>query len=147
MPCSSAASGREGKPGETGDFGKAVGSPVIRRPFGAESAGHRLEPHRKAALVPRRLVLVDHFLVGDAVDDAARVAQGFPRGGLVAGLDRPGDALDRAGQRRAQARVVPAPRFGLTGRLARALRIRHVRPWTKWRTCNRWGTQAPGFQP
>src|SRR6266545_2302176 len=106
----------------------AIGSPVIRRAFGAESAGHRLEPHREPALVPRSLVLVDHFLVGDAVDDAARIAQDFPRGGLVAGLDRPGDALDRAPQRRAQARVVPAPRFGLTGRLARALRIRHVRP-------------------
>src|SRR5437667_8731576 len=75
------ASGREGKPGETGDFGKAVGSPVIRCAFGAESAGHRLEPHRKAALVPRSLVLVDHLLVGDAVDDAARIAQDFPRGG------------------------------------------------------------------
>src|SRR5712692_9965864 len=99
-----------------------------RRPFGAESAGHRLEPQRKAALVPRSLVLVDHFLVGDAVDDAARIAQGFARGGLVAGLNCPGDALDRARQRRAQARVVPAPRFGLTGRLARALRIRHVGP-------------------
>src|SRR5207247_2683547 len=57
------ASGREGKPGETGDFGKAVESPVIRRAFGAESAGHRLEPHREPALAPRRRGLRDHLLV------------------------------------------------------------------------------------
>src|SRR5882672_3449716 len=56
---------------------------------------HRLQSQREPALVASRLVLVDDVLVGDAVDDAARLAERFTRSGLVAGLDGLADALDR----------------------------------------------------
>src|SRR2546427_7489319 len=105
---------------------------------------HRFESRGKAALVPRCLVLVDDVLVGDAIHDSRGLAENLPRGGLVAGGDRFGDAFDRAGQRRAQAGVVLAPLLGLARRLARALGIRHGEPRTKGRNCSRsrWAAQG-----
>src|SRR5258706_16484915 len=72
-------------------------------------SGHRLQAQREPALVSSRLVLVDDVFVGDAVDDAARCAQGLARCGLVAGLDGLGDALDRGAESRLPVLVVPAP--------------------------------------
>src|SRR5690242_18296103 len=107
---------------------RARGKPDCLRPFGRTQrlSRHRFQTQGELALVPGRLVLVNHVLVGDAVDDAARRAQGLARGGLVAGLDRPGDALDRAAQCRMQARIVPAPLLGLTGCFARAFGVCHI---------------------
>src|SRR5882762_521623 len=106
---------------------------------------HRFESRGEPALVPCRFVLVDDFLVGDSIHDPRGLAENLPRASLVAGGDRLGDALDGAGQRRAQARVVLAPLLALPGRLARALGIRHAEPRTKGRNCNRCGSAAQGF--
>src|SRR3989304_5675733 len=74
-------------------------------------SGERLDLRGEPALVARGLVLMDDFLVGDAVEDADGLAIDFLRLGLLARLDRRADTLDRAAQRGTQADVVETARL------------------------------------
>src|SRR3990172_4386380 len=94
----------------------------------ARRSGERLDLGRQAALVSRRLVLVDYLLVGDAIEGARRHAEEARGAGLVAGRDRLLRLLHGAAERGAERGIVLAALLGLAGALARLGGVGH---WTR----------------
>jgi hypothetical protein len=88
-------------------------------------SGHGLDSLRQAALVARGLVLVDDFLVGNAVNHAHGRLQNSRGGGLVACGDGSANFLDGGTQLGTLGHVVGALDNCLTGALAGLGGIRH----------------------
>src|SRR5262245_15874259 len=87
--------------------------------------GKRLYGVRKTGLRPRRGILVDDLLVGDAVNHCLGCLERRGSRGLVAGGNRLSDLLDGGAQRRFEAGVVLAADLGLPGTLSRLSAVGH----------------------
>src|SRR5438067_13760784 len=102
-----------------------------RRPRGAKPRWSAvldrqgLDGGSQAALVASGLVLVDDFLVSDAVDGRHGLLENAGRGGFVASLDGLFDGLDCGTQGRALSRGVCGLLNCLTTALARLCGISH----------------------
>src|ERR1700756_614506 len=95
-------------------------------PSPAGVLGHGLDGLGQSVLASRREILVHDPLVRDTVDHRLLELEFLERRRLVARGDRLLHVLDRAAQRRFEARVVLAPRFALTGALASLRSVGHL---------------------
>src|SRR5688572_19265736 len=89
----------------------------------AEASRHRADPSREAALVARRLVLVDQALRGARVERRSGALQRRFGVRLVAALDFLQDLLDGRAHLRALADVLLVALHGLAGSLLRGFDI------------------------
>lgn len=87
---------------------------------------HRLDGGGQTALVACSLVLVNDFLVSDAVDRALGSDEHLLSNLLVTAEDRLADSLDGSAQTRTQAHVEGAGLDSLTGALTGLCRIGHL---------------------